>query len=118
MSHYDPVRVFISSASETNVSNRLIATFNASGNLSTQISPILVHKVTVEGVGTNALSIALYHATTASGTISINLAANETYANVYSRYNEADFNPPVPFTNFISLALTGIGTYRIYYTRL
>lgn len=115
--HDDPCAVFVASATSLDVSNGLINTFNGSGELLTRVGPIKVHKVTLEGVGTNALSVALYHASQATGAALIGLAANETYSTVFSRYNEADFNPPVRFDTWISIGLTGIGTYRIYYTR-
>jgi hypothetical protein len=113
----DPVAVFVASASSLDVSNGLINVFNGSGELTARITPIKVHKVVVEGVGTNALKVELHHASNSSGTAVISLAANETYSTVFSRYNEADFYPPIRFNTWISIALTGVGTYRIYYTR-
>lgn len=113
----DPCAVFVASATSLDVSNGLISTFNGSGEFLANIGPIKVHKVTLEGVGTNVLSVALRHSSNAVGTVLIGLAANETYSTVFSRYNEADFNPPVRFNSWISISLTGLGTYRIFYTR-
>ena len=114
---YDPCLVFVASATSLDVSNGLISRYNGSGEFLANVTPIRVHKVVVEGVGTNALTVALHHASNASGTAVVSLSANETYSTVFSRYNEADFNPPIRFNTWISIALTGIGTYRVYYTR-
>ena len=114
---YDECEVFVASASANDVSNQLINKFNGSGDITSRIGPIKVHKVVVEGVGTNTLTVALYHASTATGAAIISLSADEVVASVFSRYNEANFSPPVRFNTWISIGLTGVGTYRIYYTR-
>src|SRR3990167_3353341 len=104
---YDDMQVHVVTADEAAASNGIVA-----------LGRIRIHKVVLEGDGSNALQAQLHNQLTVTGTAEISLAANEQFAGEFSRYNEVNFNPPVPYFTGLSTNLTGNGgTVRIYYSR-
>lgn len=104
---YDDCYAHVGTADEAAASNGIVAK-----------GPIRIHKVVLEGDGSNALQVQFHNQLTVTGTAEINLAANEQFANEFQRYCEADFSPPIRFGVGLSINLTGNGgTYRLYYTR-
>ena len=77
-----------------------------------------VHKVVVQSATSNAvLAVAVYDALTVTGTAKIGLTTTEFATNAYTRYAEANFDPPVVFSTGLTSDITGTGTVRIYYSR-
>ena len=104
---YDEAYVLVRTASEPASSNGLVAK-----------GRIRIHKVVLQGDGSNALSVDLYNALTATGTIQIGVVQHATTGTVFSRLAQSDFDPPVVFDVGLSMTFTGNGgTVRIYYSR-
>jgi len=79
---------------------------------------IRVHKVTLNGDGSNALILDVYNQLTVTGTPEISIRANQEFSGQFSRYIEADFDPPVEYNVGLTLAFTGNGPIgKVYYTR-
>mgnify|MGYP001607839095 FL=1 len=104
---YDPANVFVGTADSDGASNGIVA-----------IGAIKIHKVVLEGDGSNVLTVQLHNQASITGTAEISLAANEVFATEFKRYTEANFSPPVRFGVGLSVNITGnAGTYRVYYSR-
>ena len=92
----------------------------ASNGLVTNSVLALIHKVVVTGDGSNVVSADIHDDSNASNAalIKISLASNERFAGEFSRFTQADFNPPVQFTSGVSVNVTGntVVAY-IYYTK-
>lgn len=102
MANYDPAMVHVIAADEASASNGLL----------TKHGRILVHKVTLNKDASNPVSALIYDAATATGTALIALSGEAA-----ENYEEANFDPPVPFETGLSTDLTGNGgTIRVYYT--
>ena len=109
MSHYDPAIVLVGTADSDGTSNAIVAK-----------GAIKIHKVVLEGDGSNILTVKLYDDINTSNAAKayISLAANEVFSGEFKRYSEANFNPPVRYDLGLSVDITGnAGTYRIYYSR-
>ena|SRR3990167_197227 len=103
----DPVSVLVLTVDSLAATNALVSTHGR----------ILVHKVTLTGNGSNALTVDLYNALTVTGSAVIVLAMGSQAAGIFDRYAEANFDKPVPFDIGLTVDLTGNGgTVRIYYT--
>lgn len=107
---YDPVSYHIVTADETGGSNGIVPKHGR----------IKIHKVVLQGDGSNAVAVALHDAATIVGTAVIGLANHETVVDVTGKYTtitQSDFNPPVPFEVGLSIDVTGTGAIaRVYYT--
>jgi len=103
----DPVYVHVVTTDEAAASNGLVAK-----------GAIYIHKVVLEGDGSNALTVQLHNQLTVTGTAEISLAATAYAAAIFNRYVEANFGSPIRFGVGLSTNLTGNGgTCRIYYSR-
>ena len=102
--------VHVFTTSEAAASNAIVAK-----------GPILVHKVVLQNTnGSNAISVLLYDAATATGTEKIGLTTNAVAAASanFEAYSEANFDPPVRFQVGLSSTIAGANpTCRLYYTR-
>jgi hypothetical protein len=103
----DEAYVHVVTADENSASNGLVAK-----------GAIFIHKLVLEGDGSNALQAQLHNKLTVTGTAEISLAANEQFATEFTRYQSETFDPPMRFNVGLSVDLTGnAGTARIYYSR-
>jgi hypothetical protein len=103
-------QIHVFTSSETAASNALVTK-----------GPILVHKVVMQNTnGSNAVSVLLYDAATATGTEKIGLTTNAVAAASanFEQYREANFDPPVRFQVGFSSTIAGANpTCRVYYSR-
>jgi len=98
-----------------------VISLTASSNAVMSSQSIRVHKVVLHNTanGSNIISALLYDGVTASGSIKIGLTTNPVAAAsaTFEQYKEVNFDPPVIFQQFLSVALAGSNvTCRIYYT--
>ena len=104
---YDDLYVHVVTADEAAASNVLVAK-----------GAIRIHKVCIEGDGSNVVSVQIHNAATVTGTAEISLTVNEQFATEFGRYAEANFHPPMRFGVGLSTNITGnAAVCRIYYSR-
>jgi len=103
---YDPATVAVKTASESAASNSVMAV------------PCLIHKVCLRNTnGSNAVSIAIYDAATATGTAKIDISTNLADGTAYELSREITFDPPVRFDTGVSTTVAGSNaTARIHFT--
>ena len=104
---YDDAYVFVATTDDAAASNAIVAK-----------GAIRIHKVCIEGDGSNVVSVQLHNALTVTGTAEISLTVNEQFATEFGRYAGSNFEPPFRFGVGLSINITGnAATARIYYSR-
>ena len=100
---------------------RVTADENAASNgLVSNAVSVRVHKIIVTGDGSNVVSADIHDDINASNalTIKISVASNERFSGEFSRFTQADFNPPALFDTGVSFNLTGnTAVVYLYYSR-
>ena len=100
---------------------RVTADENAASNgLVSNAVSVRVHKIILTGDGSNAVSADIHDDANASNAtlIKISVASNERFSGEFSRFTQADFNPPILFDTGVSFNLTGnTAVAYLYYSR-